>query len=79
MLKRGVDLPALKPAVDPTLPANRKQMEQWLATDGTGDVARRIKAVYALLKGWNQAPLDDNNRAVLHDHPLPPADCSGLE
>ncbi len=65
MLKRGVDLPALKPAVDPTLPANRKQMEQWLATDGTGDVARRIKAVYALLKGWNQAPLDDNNRFVL--------------
>lgn len=59
------DLPPLSPGIDPTLPADKKQLAEWLKQGEGRDISATIRRVYDTLKGLNRAELNDKNRFAM--------------
>jgi hypothetical protein len=59
------ELPALTPGIDPTLPADKKQLAEWLKAGEGRDISATIRRVYDTLKGLNRAALSDKNRFAM--------------
>lgn len=59
------ELPPLTPGIDPTLPADKKQLAQWLRQGEGRDISATIRRVYDTLKGLNEAELTDKSRFAM--------------
>jgi len=71
------ELPTLTPGIDPTLPADKKQLAEWLRQGEGRDVSTTIRRVYDLLKRLNRTELADKTRfAMLELLAAPIADIS---
>lgn len=59
------ELPSLHPGIDPTLPADKKQLAEWLRQGEGREISATIRRVYDLLKGLNRADLADKTRFAM--------------
>ena len=61
------ELPTLRPGIDPTLPADLKQLKKWIKQGEGQQVAVSIRRIYDTLKGLNRAQLTDKSRFAMFE------------